>query len=114
MRLPGVEVAVVADAKVRDYLLSQGHPVGQFKARFFAALGYDAAHWSILADGLLKHARDNDVESMQATEYGTKYLVRGELRGPNGKSAGICVAWMVLSGENVPRLVTAYPDRGRP
>jgi len=36
MRLPGV--AVVDEAKVRDYLLSDSHPIGRFKAAFFLAL----------------------------------------------------------------------------
>ena len=39
MRLPNSDRAVVADAKVRDYLLSQSHPVGRFKSSFFVALG---------------------------------------------------------------------------
>ncbi|MFO0961298.1 MAG: hypothetical protein U0625_00170 [Phycisphaerales bacterium] len=110
MKLPGVDNAVVADAKIRDYLLAPNHPIGQFKARFFSALGYDNANWHELADGLIRHAEEHEVASAQSTEYGTTYLIKGALMGPNGKSARICVAWIVLRGENVPRLVTAYPD----
>jgi Domain of unknown function (DUF6883) len=40
MRLPGIDDAVVDDGKNRDYLLSESHPVGRFKAAFFSALGY--------------------------------------------------------------------------
>ncbi|GJG85381.1 hypothetical protein tb265_05620 [Gemmatimonadetes bacterium T265] len=39
MKLPNAERAVVDPAKVRDYLLSPDHPVGESKARFFATLG---------------------------------------------------------------------------
>jgi Domain of unknown function (DUF6883) len=31
--------------KLRDYLLSRLHPVGRFKAPFFASLGYGADNW---------------------------------------------------------------------
>ena len=40
MRLPRSDALVVDVRKVRDYLLSATHPVGQHKARFFAALGF--------------------------------------------------------------------------
>jgi hypothetical protein len=41
---------------VRDYLLARSHPVGRFKAAFFATLGYAAANWESLAAALLRHA----------------------------------------------------------
>jgi hypothetical protein len=37
--LPGVDAAVVDPAKIRDYLLSDSHPVGRFKCTFFVVLG---------------------------------------------------------------------------
>jgi hypothetical protein len=37
---PDWEKAEIDPAKIRDYLLSLTHPVGRFKAPFFAALGY--------------------------------------------------------------------------
>jgi hypothetical protein len=40
--LPNADRAIVPEAKVRDYLLSNAHPVGRFKAVFFIALGYSA------------------------------------------------------------------------
>jgi hypothetical protein len=43
VQLPNPDRAVVDDAKVRDYLLSPSHPVGRFKAVFFAALGFSQA-----------------------------------------------------------------------
>ena len=35
MSLPNLDRAVIDPAKVRDYLLSDVHPVGRFKAAFF-------------------------------------------------------------------------------
>lgn len=43
VRLPNCDRAVVADPKVRDYLLSPSHAVGRFKSAFFLALGFSAA-----------------------------------------------------------------------
>jgi hypothetical protein len=44
VNIPNAERAIVEAAKVRDYLLSSTHPVGRFKAPFFARLGYGQAH----------------------------------------------------------------------
>jgi hypothetical protein len=39
MKLPEAQRAVIAPAKIRDYLFSTSHPVGRFKAPFFDSLG---------------------------------------------------------------------------
>lgn len=109
MKLPGVENAAVDAAKVRDYLLSGSHPVGRFKAAFFAALGYSAVSWGDLAADLRSHALDNEAIATQANEYGQKYEVRGRLEGPTGRGADLVAVWIVLRGEHFPRFVTAFP-----
>ena len=38
-----------------------------------------------------------------------KYVIRANLKGPNGETAEIVSVWILLSEEDVPRLVTAYP-----
>ena len=45
MRLPDGKRAIIDSDKLRDYVLSQGHPVGRFKAAFFASLGYEIDNW---------------------------------------------------------------------
>lgn len=59
---------------------------------------------------LLAQAAAGEAEPGPATPYGRKYTVRGILRGPDGRSAPIVSVWIVLAGEQVPRLVTAYPE----
>lgn len=86
MKLPGVQQAIVDEAKVRDYLLSLEHPIGRFKAMFFGA---------------------------QGSAFGQKYKVRGILEGPSGGRAEIVTVWIVLDGEAAPRLVTAFPGEAR-
>jgi hypothetical protein len=48
MRLPNADEAVIPVEELRDYLLSPTHPIGRFKATFFAGLGYTADDWAIL------------------------------------------------------------------
>ena len=48
MKLPNASLAIIDSAKLRDYLLSPAHPVGRFKAPFFAALGYAQEQWQQL------------------------------------------------------------------
>lgn len=113
MKLPGAERAFVDPAKVRDYLLSPEHPVGRHKARFFSALGFDRSAWPALHRILLDLAREGDASNGTATPYGRKYEVRATIQGPAGGTAEIVTIWMILLGEDFPRLVTAYPGGSR-
>jgi hypothetical protein len=109
MRLPNAERAEVDPAKVRNYLLAPDHPDGASKARFFAALGFARDRWADLRDALLAVARAGAAEPAGAGVYGQKYVVRGIVRGPDGRAAAVVTVWIVLRGDGVPRLVTAYP-----
>ena len=109
MKLLAAERAVIAPAKIRDYLLSASHPVGRFKAPFFASLGYTSANWQRLEEDLLSLAVSGDAELGKNSPYGQKYEVRGTLRGPSGRSAGVLTVWIILFGGKVPEFVTAFP-----
>lgn len=109
MQLPNADSARVAPEKVRDYLLSPSHPVGRFKANLFAGLGFTQDQWQELERQIRAHAQSGDVALGSASEYGQKYVVRGTLRGPTGRTTRIVSVWIVGRGETVPRFVTAYP-----
>ena len=47
------------------------------------------------------------------TRYGKKYVIRANLKGPNGKAAAVVSVWILLKDEYVPRFVTAYPGEGQ-
>ena len=108
MKLPNVDNAVVPVQKLRDYLLSSSHPVGRFKARFFAALGYRTGDWPDLERDI-RALLVGEAAKTELTTYGQKYEVRGTITGPAGRSAHVVTVWIVLHGEDVPRLVTAHP-----
>lgn len=108
MKLPHANRAVVDEQKVREYLLSKSHPVGRFKAMFFARLGFGVENWREFRDAILNLAVENEATEDESTEYGQKYRVLGELRGP--KSAALVITiWILRTGEDRPSLVTVYP-----
>ena len=103
MQIPNAQRAVIDPVKLRGYLLSHSHPVGRFKAVFFQALGYSSENWRELE----AHLRS------QHLSYGQKYSIRAPLVGPSGRSANVVSVWIVRTGEERPRFVTAYPEVGR-
>ena len=42
------------------------------------------------------------------TPFGTKYVVIGTLESPKGRMERLTTVWIILEGDDVPRLVTAY------
>lgn len=109
MEIPNAGQAIIEATKLRDYLLSPSHPVGRFKAPFFAALGYLQEQWSQFETDLRAQILPEDAHAAAASAYGQKYEIRAILTGPSGRSAEIVSIWIILAGEDAPRLVTAYP-----
>jgi len=84
MKLPDVEKSEVSRAKVVGYLLSTTHRAGKAKAAFFTEFGFDSDHWEVLATALKQHAMDNDVVLEEKTIFGTRYVIDGVLKAPDG------------------------------
>lgn len=76
---------------------------------FFRGLGYEADDYEKLAEDF-RSILNGSAEADEPIEFGTKYIVRGVLEGPNGRSAAIITVWIILSGKVAPRFVTAYPE----
>lgn len=113
MRLHRADRAICDDSKVRDYLLSREHPIGRTKARFFESLGYTRREWSVLQAALITLAVAGDAAPGTPSPFGQSYVVRGILHGPAGLGAPVATVWMIRSGEDIPRFVTAYPSEIR-
>jgi hypothetical protein len=107
--LPNANRALVDAAKIRDYLLSEVHPVGRFKAAFFIALGYSADRWELLRDDLQALARSGRATSAKLSPFGRIIEVDGILTGPSERSAGVRSVWIIRATEDAPRFVTAFP-----
>ena len=109
MRLPNSANALVPTAKLESYLLSEIHPVGRAKALFLKNLGYDDTNAETLGEDLLSIALSEEVSSLQASAYGTKYVIDGMIRTPTGSTVAMRTVWIVELNSRQPRLVTAYP-----
>lgn len=108
MKLPNGDRAVVAIEKLRDYCLDPAHPRGRHKARVFAvALGWSADDAGQLRDLLLLAARDKEAVESEKDEYGQRYVLDLEAPGLRGPVL-IRSFWIVLAGENVPRLASCF------
>jgi len=113
LKLPCAAEAIIDDRKLKEYILSFEHPIGRFKAAFFASLGFYEDNWDKLDLEIRRLAQSHEAEIAGRTSYGQKYLVRGRIEGERGRSANIVTVWIVRVGEERPRFVTAYPeDRG--
>ena len=113
MKLPGAERAFIDPPKVRDYLLNPDHPTGHSKARFFTALGFTRAKWPALYRDLLDVAIQGEASIGEPSPYGQKYEVHATITGPAKREAYLVTVWIVLLGEDFPRLVTAFPGGPR-
>ena len=108
MKLPQAESVEIDARKVRDYLLSPTHPVGRFKARVFAAVGFDETKADDLTAELRRIAAAGEVLEIEESEYGRKYTVPGDLAGSAG-SLQVLTVWIQEPGRAQVRLVTVRP-----
>jgi len=94
MKLPNGHLARVPERKITRYLLNSSHPVGGSKAAFFLRYGFQVNQWRQLAVLLLNHACENPVTEEESIRYGTRYVVDGLLRAPDGNDLNIRSVWL--------------------
>jgi len=61
MKLPNREKVHISRRKLTDYLLSETHPIGRWKAKFFRALGFHETNVNLLLEGFRNIAQSEDV-----------------------------------------------------
>jgi hypothetical protein len=109
MRLPNCENAFIASSKLEGYLLSGTHPAGQSKAKFFRPISFDETTLQALQTGLFVIARESEVTQVIPSHHGMKYIIDGPLSTPIGQVVVIRTSWIIDTGQDIPRFVTAYP-----
>lgn len=112
MKIPNAYQAVIPEEKVIQYLLSLTHRDGQGKARFFLAHGFSPVDWERFVAMLRKHVVENEVVKVEETDFGMRYTIDGDLSTPKQTKVRIRSVWFIEAGEEIPRLVTAYPLKG--
>jgi hypothetical protein len=107
-RMPNGERAVLDLRKLEDYCLSPSHFRGRHKARVFRqALGLDRSHASWLREALLQAARTSEATGAEADTFGSRWQIDLTLTR-YGRTAVIRSVWIIRTGEDVPRFVTAW------
>jgi len=109
MKLPNSDQASVPERKLTEYLLSETHAVGKFKAKFFRRLGFNETNTSLLQKEILDLAQTQDVKDVVTSDFGIKYTVEGTVETPIGKSVKIRSVWIVEKDQTQPIFITAYP-----
>jgi len=110
MKLPNREKVHISRRKLTDYLLSETHPIGRWKAKFFRALGFHEANVNLLLEGFRTIAQSEDVIEVASSPHGTKYVLEGSLLTPEEGHVYVKTVWIIDKDQDRPRFVTAYPS----
>lgn len=110
MNLPNLENAYISPEKLTEYLLSVSHSTGKTKARYLRAVGFNEQNTDILQQGLIEIAQSYNVVNTVTTAHGEKFIIDGEILAPNGSFVQLRTIWIIDTGQNRPRFVTAYPE----
>ena len=109
LQLPNHPQAYVQSNKLKGYLLSETHAVGKAKAKFFRELGFNETNLEALEQALLNLARTQAVYETIETVHGAKYVIIGPIETPVEKTVTILTVWIIDTGEEAPRFITARP-----
>lgn len=63
----------------------------------------------MLAEAIKRHASMNEVLRVEASPFGTRYVVEGPLMTPDGRNPLARSIWFIEVGGDAPLLVTVYP-----
>lgn len=107
MKLPNSKNIIISEKKLADYILSETHPIGKFKARVFRDAGFNEIH--ALMDELARIANSQEIKSKVSSSYGTKYIIDGQIQSQKGETIKIRTIWIIEIGQTRPRFITAYP-----
>jgi hypothetical protein len=113
VRRLNVDRAIVPREKLTEYLLSDTHVDGRPKAEFYRLFGFSVLNWQELAQALLNHAAEHDIVAEETSPFGIRYVIEGPLTAADGRRPNLRSIWFIEMGKDAPRLVTAYPLRGK-
>jgi len=106
MKLPAD--TIIARAKLTEYLLRPRDD--HDKAGFLALAGYTADKADRLEADLRSQLLLLDAASAGQTIYGEKFIVRGGLTGPNGRTLKVLSVWMFEKATGFTKFITLYSD----
>ena len=107
MKMPGGDAAIIDRQKLTEYCLNPHHPRGKHKARVFATFGFTFENADELRNELLKAAATADAQVATTDQYGVRFVIEFEVRGPR-RSGIVRSTWIVRRGESSPRLTSCF------
>src|SRR5947209_855338 len=107
MKLPAD--SIIATPKITAYLLRPR--AEDDKSAFLAQAGYTLDDPQRLERDIREQLLPLETELIGPVEYGTKYRIRGTLRGPNGRELRVVSIWMSVETTGLTKFVTLYPDK---
>ena len=102
--------AIIAEKKLRDYVLNAANPDGESKARFLAEIGYQRLDWKRLEKDLRDQHLTRECILGKDSIFGQKYEIVAPIVGPNGDQRWLRSIWIVRRNERQARLVTLIPE----
>jgi hypothetical protein len=110
VKIANADKAIIAEDKLRNYLLNLAHRRGGPKAKLLLAMEYRADDWRRLEADIRTQHLAAEVDRETKTEYGTRYEIVAALSGPGGQAVTFRSVWQVDTGTDYPRLITMYPE----
>jgi len=107
MKLPAD--TAIAQKKLAQYLLVWREE--DDKSAFLSKAGYTLENAGQLEKDLRSQLLLIDAEVFDRGEYGVKYVIRGKLKGPNGRVLRVVSIWMIENAGGAAKFVTLYPDK---
>jgi hypothetical protein len=105
MRLP--EDAIIAPAKLRDYLLAP--KARNDKSKWLNRAGYSFENWQKLETDLREQILSQDAQLDETNRYGDMYRIEARLTGPNNQLLSVVTIWMIEKESGATRFITMYP-----
>jgi hypothetical protein len=108
MKLPNYKNAVIDDAKLRYYCLSELHDIGKHKALVFkSALGITAQNYLVLKNAIINALAFAESEEGWQIPQGKLFVVDFEMINFD-KKAVVRTSWIIRNDEQFPRLTTCF------
>lgn len=105
MRLP--LDSKIAPEKLADYLLRPR--VDHDKCGFLALAGYTSADTNRLEADIRSQLLPLEAVAAGENAYGSKFIIRGTLTGPNGRQLSVLSVWMLEKATGLTKFITLYP-----
>lgn len=109
MKVPYRNKAIIdKQRKIVGYLLNLRNPDSRPKALYFRSKGFNETNINIFQERLLSVIYTQEIEKIETSPYGKKYITKGKILAPNGEMIVILTVWIVANGTRKPSFVTAY------